>query len=734
MSAFTRIVALTIAAGALIFARTPLSMAADNAQPPLAHLIAPSAGTLVITENAKLEIAAGRPLDQENPAALVAFNAAQWPQVILRAAARSWDLSGAEMLAVPVENPEAEPVDLVIRVDQDGQGSDGPPSRAGGARILPHQKTAVVLPLQTLDSMSMGMVAGPLPVPPPLGEPATVIAGSRGSIDRRRVRAIRLIVPHPETTRMLIIGDPMAIAGAEPGRNAYDGIVDAYGQYALAEWPEKVASAEDIRARGGQEAQELKTWIAELPKTDRFGGLIDMPPFIATGFFRTERRDGRWWLVTPEGHGFFSLGVDVVRADVGGTYITGRRFMFEQLPAPQDPLASHYGSETLSGTRPGQADRRYDKGQYFDFYAANLERKYGRDYSRAWQDNALARLKGWGFNTIGNWSDPHLVARDAMPFTVPVEPAGEFAHMGNGVSDWWTPMPDVFDVRYAAAVERAVTEATRRYRDDPFLVGYFVDNELHWAYDKPTDDKKRYGLAIAALALGPESPAKQAFLRLLSERHGDRARLAADWGMPEERAESLPRAGFTLSAEDLSRPAVVADLRAFSELFTDTYYRMVAEAIRRHDPHHLYLGSRFQWRTPEAVAACARYCDVVSFNVYEESLAGAEWASFHDLGKPALIGEFHFGSADRGLFWPGLFTVTVEQQRGAAYGAYLQSVLRNPDFVGAHWFMYADEPLTGRTLDGENGHVGFVSVADVPYLGLAEAARAANLELLQALR
>ena len=86
------------------------------------------------------------------------------------------------------------------------------------------------------------------------------------------------------------------------------------------------------------------------------------------------------------------------------------------------------------------------------------------------------------------------------------------------------------------------------------------------------------------------------------------------------------------------------------------------------------------------------------------------------------------------MFWPGLFTVTVEEQRCAAYFTYLQSVLRNPDFVGAHWFMYTDEPLTGRTLDGENGHVGFVSVADVPYRDLAAAARAANLSLLRWLR
>jgi hypothetical protein len=44
-----------------------------------------------------------------------------------------------------------------------------------------------------------------------------------------------------------------------------------------------------------------------------------------------------------------------------------------------------------------------------------------------------------------------------------------------------------------------------------------------------------------------------------------------------------------------------------------------------------YLGSRFAWRTPEAVEACAHWCDVVSFNLYKSSIAndGDEWARFH---------------------------------------------------------------------------------------------------------
>jgi hypothetical protein len=181
---------------------------------------------------------------------------------------------------------------------------------------------------------------------------------------------------------------------------------------------------------------------------------------------------------------------------------------------------------------------------------------------------------------------------------------------------------------------------------------------------------------------------------------------------------------------------VIRDLAAFTKRFASAYFRTVAEALHRHDPDHLYLGSRFARQSTEAVEACARWCDVVSFNRYTRSITDDpdEWARFHEFGKPALIGEFHFGSVDRGLFWDGVVGAGSESERGRAYARYLRAVADNPDFVGAHWFQYVDEPLTGRTLDGENGHIGFVTVADLPYQDLVSAARSANLTLLRQLR
>jgi hypothetical protein len=278
--------------------------------------------------------------------------------------------------------------------------------------------------------------------------------------------------------------------------------------------------------------------------------------------------------------------------------------------------------------------------------------------------------------------------------------------------------------------------AAARFHGDPYLIGYFVDNELSWGRGSPAKPLEYYALAINALAAGPQSPAKSAFVAQLIETYREPERLGEAWGVSLTSWEALHGAGFALSSPVLDKPVVIRDLAAFSRRFAEAYFRTIANALHRHDPDHLYLGSRFAWQTAEAVEACAHWCDVVSFNRYRRSIAddGEEWTRFHALGKPAMIGEFHFGSTDRGLFWEGLVGAGGENERGPAYAHYLNAVADNPDFVGAHWFQYIDEPLTGRTLDGENAHIGVVTVADVPYRHLAAAALDANRSVLDRLQ
>jgi hypothetical protein len=644
----------------------------------------------------------------------VVFAAEDRPALIFKPEAGTWDWSQTGRLVIPVENPGDDALTLLLRVEDNTSRS-----LTGKVAISPRSAGNLLIAIGAPPPRSMGMIAGPSLAAAGL-EPGTLpVTATDGTIDASHVMLVRLGMPRPSAPQPLIVGSPRV----EPDRTSYDGIVDGFGQFLPGEWPEKVSSPEMLRAKGAEEARTVAQWLAHSPRRDRFGGLLEAGGFRATGFFRTEQRDGRWWLVTPDGNGFFSIGMDVI-ALAGETYVTGREFMFRDLPASDGELAAHWSEHDDRGGLWPQPERAFDHGRAFNFYTANLERKFGADWRKRWREETAQRLEAWGFNTIGNWSEPDLSAMHRLPYTVPLWLEGEF---------WWGGIPDPFNPRFAAAADEMARNAAARFAGDPWLVGYFVDNELSWRRGWSTNPREYYALAINTLALGPESSAKSALGAQLVETYRESERLAQAWGIPLASWDELRGAGFVLPPASFDNPAVIRDLAAFTRRFAEAYFRTVAEALRRYDPDHLYLGSRFAWRTCEAVEACAHWCDVVSFNLYKRSITDDhdEWARFHALGKPALIGEFHFGSTDRGLFWEGLVGAGRESERGPAYARYLRAVADNPDFVGAHWFQYIDEPLTGRTLDGENAHIGFVTVADLPYVDLVAAARDANLSVLR---
>ena len=204
--------------------------------------------------------------------------------------------------------------------------------------------------------------------------------------------------------------------------------------------------------------------------------------------------------------------------------------MFAGLPEPGDPLAAHYGYADQRLNLPAQRGRQYEHGRSFDFYAANLQRKYGADYLPIWRRTALERLRAWGFNTIGNWSEPRLLERHEMPYVVPIHAYGNFARVSSG-SDWWGKMPDPFDPAFAAALDALAAKAASTYRQDPYLIGYFVDNELAWGLGNAVDPRLRDGLAVETLRLGATGPAKLAFVAQLTEKYRDAEHLAAAWGI-----------------------------------------------------------------------------------------------------------------------------------------------------------------------------------------------------------
>jgi len=157
----------------------------------------------------------------------------------------------------------------------------------------------------------------------------------------------------------------------------------------------------------------------------------------------------------------------------------------------------------------------------------------------------------------------------------------------------------------------------------------------------------------------------------------------------------------------------------------DLYFRICREELAVAAPGKLYLGSRFVgFRQPGLLwRVAAKHCDVVTVNAYANSVYNISEKIFEKgAEKPILLGEFHFGCFDRGMFKPGLVPVCDQAERGRSYARFVEGCLQHPLIVGCHWFQYRDQPLLGRG-DGEAYQIGFVDVCDRPYPELCRAAR-----------
>jgi len=373
--------------------------------------------------------------------------------------------------------------------------------------------------------------------------------------------------------------------------------------------------------------------------------------FRPGGRFRVADDDGVRWLADPDGGRLLSKGVNNVS----------------------------FGPDEIQGTRRKP-------------YAEACTRKYGS--AEAWRTAAAARLAGWGFNTLGSWSDEDVAdAGTVLAITPNLDLGMSFAWAKNE-QDRGKPQqafPDVFDPDFAAHVTQRAHERCAARRNEARILGWFMDNELRWGPDWRGPEE----LLTLFLALAPDAPGRRAARDWLSARHG---------GAPSQ-----------------------ADCDDFAAMVAERYFAIAAQALRAADPDHLNLGSRFAYPPkPAIVAAAARHADIVSFNCYDADPAKA-LAIYETCGKPLLIGEFSFRATDSGL--PNTRgaspIVATQTERAAAYRTYARTALAHPDVVGVHWFEHADQPAEGR-FDGENSNYGTVTIDDRVYAELTAAMSEVN--------
>lgn len=146
--------------------------------------------------------------------------------------------------------------------------------------------------------------------------------------------------------------------------------------------------------------------------------------------------------------------------------------------------------------------------------------------------------------------------------------------------------------------------------------------------------------------------------------------------------------------------------------------------MRRYDPNHLNLGIRFgnlNELDESLLKICSNAFDILSFNSYalmpnKEMMDRA----LRLTDTPMIIGEYHFGTVDRGMA-QSLWQVENQEQRGVAYRYYTEQGYSHPGLIGTAYFQWCDQDLMGRGSDGENYNCGLIDVTDRPYKYQVEA-------------
>ena len=482
--------------------------------------------------------------------------------------------------------------------------------------------------------------------------------------------------------------------------------IDQYGQYKHHEWEGKIHSDEELEQAIAKEEADLAKHIAPA-SFNKYGGWADGPRQEATGRFYLKKVDGKWWFVDPEGCLWWSHGVVRVTPSSAVTPIDNRKFYFEGLPAEGSDFEQFYYTHDAL-LKPYYTQRGHK--ETYDFSSANIYRKYGADYKQKYGEMAHRRLRSWGLNTIANSSDKDICLMSKTPYIERIE-----IHSApiDGTGGLWWQLSDPFDPSFKAEVTTQL-KAREKELKDPYLVGLFVDNELKWGNESYLAEKAAQNPATAAV--------KRELVKHYQKKYGKIAKLNAAWGTSFASWKAL------LNNKEALPKQASADLVEFNDLVIHAYFRGIREVFNEYAPGVLYLGCRYAGRSsnPRALRIGSQYSDAISHNMYNFTLA--DYRQPEGVDKPMIIGEFHFGTMNQGMFHHSLIRVENQKERGEAYAAYVRSALEHPQIVGTHWHQFSDQATTGR-FDGENFNVGFTDVCDTPYYGTIDGIRSVGYDM-----
>lgn len=333
-----------------------------------------------------------------------------------------------------------------------------------------------------------------------------------------------------------------------------------------------------------------------------------------------------------------------------------------------DPSGYRYFNMALNSINEGKSENNIRA----------FKEKFGE--SEIWIEKTLELLQDNGFNGAGSWSDVEAIRlvneKSDNPFSYTInwnfmssygkKRGGTFQVPGH------TGYPNsaifLFDPEFEIFCDEHAQQLLET-KDDPNLFAYFSDNELPF-----------------------QLQALDNYLRLPK---GDHGRVAAE--------------KFLLDRGIVKKRITDEDREQFLALVGDRYFSIVSKAIKKYDPNHLFIGSRFYGneKSNEAfIRSTSKYLDTVSFNYYGAWTPSAElmanWTRWAEI--PFLVTEYYAKGEDSGL--PNMsgagFIVKTQEDRGLFYQNFNLALLESNNCIGWHYFKYQDNDPSLKDAEPSN--------------------------------
>ena len=429
-------------------------------------------------------------------------------------------------------------------------------------------------------------------------------------------------------------------------------------------------------------------------QTDKYGGFIDIKG-EKTGFFHTEKIDGRWWLVTPDGNAFYGIGM----------------------------------AHPVTG-----------------FTQAAVTFTYGGD-QEAWLKGTVQRMKDLGYNCV--WSGPYCPERlqanfvdkelaekvfseAQVPYAFPIPLIKHNVELMPGEDQ-----PDVFSNEYIQYAKELIAKYVTGLKDNPWVMGYYYgfgswDIEEKWI--NSTINRK-------------ESAGRERFMNILESRYnGDIKKFNAVYSSNYKSFSDLKKNGTLEYPRWIKRHkfglAEMPKTEGAQEMYNDAQallgemiehvYKLGYEEIRKIDKNHLIFGSYVKEATltAEMWDRVDPYIDIIA--PQHVSKVFPIGPIVEKLNKPALLSDQPLGNVyhphflmTKGAFGP----VAGHVDRLVIYDILADRMAKDPNFIGIDLCaVLFDQSHPNKAY--EIGQPGFFTITGETKTHLCRTTKALNKQIL----